>query len=86
MQRFDPLGLRFQDRFRASDEIAQVEAREMDDVAGAGTELLEVVKIIRSCDDALLSLRLKMGRERLSNTAAIGEDVPGRRLRTIGIS
>ena len=85
MQRFDPLGLRFQDRVRASGEIAQVETRKMDDVAAVGMEL-EVAKIIRTCDDAILSLRLKLGRKRLSNTAAIGKDEPGRRLRTIGDS
>ncbi len=84
LQRFDPLGLRFQDRVRASGEIAQVEARKMDDVAAVDVEL-EVPKIIRTCDDAILSLRLKMGRKRLSNAAAIGKDEPGRRLRTIGI-
>ena len=84
MQRFDPLCLRFQDRVRAGGEIAQVEARKMDDVAAIGVEL-EIPKIIRTCDGAILSLRLKMGGKRLSNTAAIGKDEPGRRLRTIGI-
>ena len=56
----------------------------MNDVAAVDMEL-EVSKIIRTGDDAILSLRLKTGRKRLSNAATIGKDEPGRRPRTIGI-
>jgi len=84
LQGLDPLGLRFQDRVRAGSKIAQVEARKMNNVAGAGMEL-EVAKIISSCEGALLSLRLKLGRKGAANTAAIGEDGRGRRPRILAI-